>query len=43
MNKVIIFLNTSVLFGVWTNVYISYLNLNLNLKSRKILEKEIKD
>ena len=37
MNRVLIYLNSSVLTGVWTNAYLSYKNLNNQQELKEIL------
>ena len=37
MNKILIYLNTSVLTGVWTNAYLSYKNLTNQQELKNLL------
>ena len=37
MSRVLIYLNSSVLTGVWTNAYLSYKNLNNQQELKEIL------
>tara|TARA_Y100000389_G_C17441028_1_gene508566 strand:- start:678 stop:821 length:144 start_codon:yes stop_codon:yes gene_type:complete len=43
MNKILIYLNTSVLTGVWTNAYLSYTNMNKQDDLRNNIKEILKE